>query len=60
SVEEGQADFPDIIIKANGEVGVKLFTGEMDPMRAFLLRKVRVKGDKALGMRLVKLFNRPY
>ena len=59
-VEKGQVDHPDITIKANGEEGVKLFTGEMDPMRAFLLRKVKVSGDMALGMKLLNLFDRPY
>lgn len=59
-VEEGQVDHPDIAIKADGEVGVKLLKGKMDPMRAFLLGKVKVTGDMALGMRLVKSFNRPY
>jgi putative sterol carrier protein len=59
-VEKGQVDHPDITIKAKGEEGVKLFTGEMDPMRAFLLRKVKVSGDMALGMKLLNLFDRPY
>jgi len=59
-VNEGQIEHPDITIKADGEVGVKLFTGEMDPMRAFLLRKVKVSGDMALGMKLLNLFDRPY
>ncbi len=58
-VEAGQVDQPDITIKADGEEGVKLFTGEMDPMRAFLLRKVKVSGDMALGMKLLNLFDRP-
>jgi putative sterol carrier protein len=59
-VEEGQVDHPDITIKADGEEGVKLFTGEMDPMRAFLLRKIKVSGDMGLGMKLLNLFDRPY
>jgi putative sterol carrier protein len=59
-VEKGQVEHPDITIKANVEEGVKLFTGEMDPMRAFLLRKVKVSGDMALGMKLLNLFDRPY
>lgn len=58
-VKEGQVDHPDITIKSDGEVGVKLFTGDMDPKRAFLLRKVRVRGDIGLGMELLKLFDRP-
>jgi putative sterol carrier protein len=31
--------------------------GKMDPMRAYMLGKVKVRGDLALGMKLAKLFN---
>ena len=57
-VEEGVVGDPDITIKADGEVGVKLLTGKMDPMRAMLLGKVKVSGDLAFGMKLIKLFDR--
>lgn len=58
-VEETVADDPDITIKAKAETGVKLLTGEIDPMRAFLLGKVKVSGDLTLGMKLVDFFDRP-
>lgn len=58
-VKEGRIENPDITIKADGDVGVRLFLGELDPMRAYLLRKVKISGDLALGMKLVKLFDRP-
>lgn len=58
-VNEGFADDPDITIKAKAETGVKLLTGEMDPMRAFLLGRVKVSGDMTLGMKLVNFFDRP-
>lgn len=58
-VNEGLAVDPDITIKAKAETGVKLLTGEIDPMRAFLLRKVKVSGDMTLGMKLVNFFDRP-
>ena len=58
-VEEGLAESPDLTIRANGETGVKLLTGETDPMRAFLLGKVKVSGDLSLGMKLVNFFDRP-
>ena len=58
-VNEGLAEDPDITIKAKGETGVKLLTGELDPMRSFLLGKVKVSGDMTLGMKLVDFFDRP-
>ena len=56
TVEEGRADDPDMTIKANAEDGVKILMGEMDPMRAYMLGKVKVLGDLSLGMKLAKLF----
>ena len=56
TVEEGRADDPDLTIKADGEDGVKILMGEMDPMRAYMLGKVKVLGDLSFGMKLAKLF----
>lgn len=58
-VYEGGANDPDITIKAKAETGVELLTGEIDPMRAFLLGKVKVSGDLTLGMKLVDFFDHP-
>lgn len=57
-VEEGAVNNPDLTIKAKAEDGVKLLTGEMDPMRAYMLGKIRVYGDLALGMKLMNFFDR--
>lgn len=57
TVEEGKADDPDLTLRASGEDGVKILMGQMDPMRAYMLGKVKVRGDLALGMKLAKLFN---
>lgn len=57
-VEEGQATDPDLTIKADAEDGVKVLTGEMDPMRAYMLGKVKVFGDLSLGMKLTNFFDR--
>ena len=59
-VDEGLAIDPDITIKATTEILMKLLTGDMDPMRAFLLGKVKVFGDLTLGMKIVDFFNSPY
>lgn len=57
-VEEGRADNPDLTIKSDAEVGVKVLTGEMDPMRAYMLGKVKVFGDLSLGMKLTNFFDK--
>lgn len=58
SVEEGVASDPDLTIKANAEDGVKLLTGELDAMRAYMMGKIKVFGDLGLGRKLVNLFDR--
>lgn len=58
TVEEGKTTNPDLTIKAEAENGVNLLTGKMDPMKAFMLGKVKVFGDLALGMKLVNYFDR--
>jgi len=35
---------------------VNLLTGKTDAMRAFILGKVKVSGNMALGMKLINLF----
>lgn len=57
TVEESKVDDPDLTIRASGEDGVKILRGQMDPMRAYMLGKVKVRGDLSLGMKLAKLFN---
>ena len=57
-VEEGKTANPDLTIKADAEDGVNLLTGKMDAMKAFMLGKVKVFGDLALGMKLVDFFDR--
>lgn len=57
-VEEGKITNPDLTLKADAEVGVDLLTGKLDAMRAYMLGKVKVFGDLALGMKLVSLFDR--
>lgn len=57
-VEEGKTSDPDLTIKADAEDGVKVLTGELDPMRAYMLGKVKVFGDLSLGMKLTSFFDR--
>ena len=55
-VEEGKSENPDLTIKAEAEDGVRVLTGKLDAMRAYMLGKVKVFGDLSLGMRLKNLF----
>ncbi len=55
-VKEGKAADADLTIKADAEDGVKLLSGELDAMRAYMLGKIKVFGDLSLGMKLTKFF----
>ena len=56
-VEEGSIKDPDLTIKTNADDGVKLLTGNFDVMRAYMLGKIRVKGDLTLAMKLASFFS---
>lgn len=58
TVEQGTTSNPDLTIKADAKDEVKLLTGQLDPMRAYMLGKIKVFGDLALGMKLVNFFKR--
>ncbi|NLN70340.1 MAG: SCP2 sterol-binding domain-containing protein [Chloroflexi bacterium] len=57
SVEQGVASNPDLTIKADAEDGVNLLRGKLDPMQAYMLGKIKVFGDLALGMKLINFFD---
>jgi len=57
SVDEGTTNNPDLTIKADAEDGVKILTKQMDPMRAYMLGRVKVFGDLSLGMKLTNFFD---
>lgn len=56
NVFEGSVDNPDLTLRTDAEIGAKIFAGQMDPARAYMLGKLRVSGDLTLGMKIVKLF----
>lgn len=56
-VEEGIAGDPDLTIRADAVDGAKILSGRLDAMRAYMLGKVKVKGDLSLGMKLPGLFD---
>ncbi|NLN71096.1 MAG: SCP2 sterol-binding domain-containing protein [Chloroflexi bacterium] len=51
------ASNPDLTIKADAEDGVNLLRGKLDPMQAYMLGKIKVFGDLALGMKLINFFD---
>jgi putative sterol carrier protein len=52
SVFEGRADKPDVTISMTDNNFVKLFRGELNPITAFMMGKLKVKGDVNLAQRL--------
>ncbi len=52
SVYEGRAEKPDVTISMTDSNFVKLFKGELNPMTAFMMGKLKVKGDVSLAQRL--------
>lgn len=58
---QGKGSLPNPKLTLNGDSQdvLKVLTGQMDPMRAFMQGKFRVSGDMSLAMKLMKLFRRP-
>ena len=56
-VDEGTVANPDLTIKADGQEGVKVLTGQTDPMRAYMMGKIKVYGDLSLGLKLANFFS---
>jgi putative sterol carrier protein len=45
-----------LTISADSTEFIKIFTGKIDPMMAFMGGKLKVTGDMSLGMKLMGLF----
>ena len=58
SAEEGRIDNADLTIRADAMDGINVLTGKMDAMRAYMMGKIKVFGDLALGMKLTTLFDK--
>jgi putative sterol carrier protein len=55
TVEEGEHD-ADTTISTSEDTFVKIVNGEQNPTSAFMLGKLKVRGDMANAMKLQKLF----
>ena len=56
-IEEGSTEDPDLSLKAKADEAMKLISGELDPMKAYMTGKVRVVGNLMLGLKLLKAIN---
>lgn len=56
AVAQGVHPSPKLTLSAAGEDAVKVLTGELDGMQAFMQGKLRLQGDLNSGMKLMSLF----
>jgi putative sterol carrier protein len=56
TVSQGQASSPRLTATADRGDLVKIFSGQMDGMQAFLKGKIRIAGDMTLALKLLQLF----
>lgn len=57
TVEKSKVEAPQLTVKADSEDWIKIFEGKMDASKAFMMGKVRVNGNMALGSRLLNVFD---
>jgi len=55
-VNEGAADSPSATINMDGDDYVKMMSGELNPMMAFMSGKVKVDGDLNSVMKMQSIF----
>jgi putative sterol carrier protein len=56
TVNQGIGSSPKLTLSAAGTDAVKVLTGEMDGMQAFMQGKLRLTGDMSLAMKLLSMF----
>ncbi|HVN54888.1 MAG TPA: SCP2 sterol-binding domain-containing protein [Anaerolineaceae bacterium] len=55
-VTKGVASNPKLTVKADAQDILKILTGKMDGMRAFMQGKLKVSGEMGLALKLIKMF----
>ena len=62
-IKEGKVDVrkgshlnPKMTLTADSEDYIKLFTGQLDPMQAFMAGKLKLTGDLNLAMKMTQFF----
>jgi putative sterol carrier protein len=56
TVERGIHPSPKMTLTADSSDYVKIFTGELDGMQAFMQGKIKLAGDLNLAMKLMQMF----
>jgi putative sterol carrier protein len=56
TVEKGAYPTPKMTLSADSADYVKIFTGELDGMQAFMAGKLKLAGDLNLAMKLMTMF----
>jgi putative sterol carrier protein len=56
TVNQGMAKDAKLTVTADGGDLVKIFSGQLDGMQAFMQGKLRIAGDMSLALRLLNLF----
>jgi putative sterol carrier protein len=56
AVAQGDAPSPRMTLTADSSDYVKIFTGELDGMQAFMQGKLKLAGDLNLAMKLMQMF----
>ena len=56
AVEKGTHETPKMTLTADSADYVKIFTGELDGMQAFMQGKLKLAGDLNLAMKLTQMF----
>jgi putative sterol carrier protein len=56
AIAQGTVAAPKMTLKVDSTDFVKIFTGQMDAMAAFMQGKLKLAGDMNLGMKLMSMF----
>ena len=56
TIEQGAFPTPKMTLSADSADYVKIFTGELDGMQAFMAGKLKLAGDLNLAMKLMTMF----
>ncbi len=56
TVHQGKHENPDMTLTADSSDYIKIFTGELDGMKAFMEGKIKLGGNLNLAMKLTQMF----
>jgi putative sterol carrier protein len=56
NVQQGSYPNPKMTLLTDSGDYIKLFTGQLDPMQAFMAGKIKLEGDLNLAMKMMQFF----